>query len=170
MTPRRTLLAAALAGLAAPAAAQTGPTPVSAQTASATVTAQTVSTPVSARTGETPVSAQATRTPVPAAPAARAPQRPQQRRAPPQRRAAPAPAPAQAAHPLGDPAPVPNRDLELPRAREAPGPTARLDPTLIDPAEPRFGTAVDRNNLQAREDRLLRQPAPGARLRLPFAY
>ncbi len=86
------------------------------------------------------------------------------------RRPAPAPAPPQAAHPLGDPAPVPNRDVEPPRARGADRPTARLDPTLIDPNEPRFGTAVDRNNLQAREDRLLRQPAPGARLRLPFAY
>jgi hypothetical protein len=86
------------------------------------------------------------------------------------RRPSAAPAAPQAAHPLGDPAPVPNREVEAPRARGTDRPTARLDPTLIDPHEPRFGTAVDRNNLQAREDRLLRQPAPGARLRLPFAY
>jgi hypothetical protein len=29
---------------------------------------------------------------------------------------------------------------------------------------------MDRNSPQSREDRLLRQPAAGARLRLPFAY
>lgn len=104
-----------------------------------------------------------------AAQAQGATQRPQPPRRRP-RRPAPAPAAPQAAHPLGDPAPVPNRDVEAPRARGTDRPTARLDPTLIDPNEPRFGTAVDRNNLQTREDRLLRQPAPGARLRLPFAY
>lgn len=143
--PRRALLVAVLAALAVPAVAQTSPAPGQAPSARTTAQAAT-------------------------APTTRAAQRPAPRRAQPQRRATPAPAPAQAAHPRGDPAPVPNRDMEPPRAREAPGPTARLDPTLIDPNEPRYGTAVDRNNLQAREDRLLRQPAPGARLRLPFAY
>lgn len=89
----------------------------------------------------------------------------------PPRRRPPAPAaPPVAETRRGDPAPVPNLDIEAPRRRDATSPAARLDPTLIDPAEPRFGTANDRNSLQAREDRLLRQPAPGARLRLPFAY
>jgi hypothetical protein len=90
-------------------------------------------------------------------------------RRPPRRRPPPA-APPVADTRRGDPAPVPNLDIEAPRPRAAASPAARLDPTLIDPAEPRFGTANDRNSLQAREDRLLRQPAPGARLRLPFAY
>lgn len=91
------------------------------------------------------------------------------RRAAPRRQAAPLPpAPAEARR--GDPAPVPDLEMEGPRRREAARNTPRLDPTLIDPDEPRFGNAVDRNSLQAREDRLLRQPAPGARLRLPFAY
>uniref|UniRef100_UPI0018DF5038 hypothetical protein n=1 Tax=Roseomonas rosulenta TaxID=2748667 RepID=UPI0018DF5038 len=79
-----------------------------------------------------------------------------------------APAPAETRR--GDPAPVPNRDMEGPRRNEASRASPRLDPALIDPAEPRFGTAVDRNSLQAREDRLLRQPAAGARLSLPFPY
>ena len=65
---------------------------------------------------------------------------------------------------------MPNLDIEGPRRLEASRAVPRLDPALIDPAEPRFGTATDRNNLQAREDRLLRQPAAGARLRLPFTY
>jgi hypothetical protein len=93
-----------------------------------------------------------------------------QTRRPPRRRAPPPAPPPVADTRRGDPAPVPNLDIEAPRRRDTAQPAARLDPTLIDPAEPRFGTATDRNSLQAREDRLLRQPAPGARLRLPFAY
>jgi hypothetical protein len=56
--------------------------------------------------------------------------------------------------------------LEAPRTAEQPG--ARVDPALIDPTEPRIGATTDRHGPQAREDRLLRQPAPGARLRVPF--
>jgi hypothetical protein len=65
---------------------------------------------------------------------------------------------------------VPDRDLEAPRSRDANRPVPRLDPVLIDPNEPRIGSITDRNNPQSREDRLLRQPAPGARLSLPFTY
>jgi hypothetical protein len=124
MNARRSLLAALLALLAAPAAAQQQP---------------------------------------------RRPAQPQARRPVRRRPAGPAPQPQVAAPARGEPAPVPNRDLEAPRQ---PGtqPSARVDPTLIDPAEPRPGTATDRNSPQAREDRLLRQPAPGARLRVPFAF
>ena len=69
----------------------------------------------------------------------------------------------------GEPAPVPNRELELPRgAGRATAP--EVNPTLIDPDEPRVGATTDRHGPQSREDRLLRQPAPGARLRMPFAY
>ncbi|MBB5688412.1 hypothetical protein FHS88_000522 [Roseomonas alkaliterrae] len=94
--------------------------------------------------------------------------RPRARRA---RREAPArqPAPPPAAA-RGEPAPVPNRDLEAPRPRGEAGPAPRVNPALIDPDEPRIGAIGDRSSLQAREDRLLRTPAPGARLRVPFAY
>jgi hypothetical protein len=107
-----------------------------------------------------------------ATPAAAQQQRPAQsqpRRPARRRPAGPAPQPQAAAPSRGDPAPVPNRDLEAPR-QAGTQPSARVDPTLIDPAEPRPGTAPDRNSPQAREDRLLRQPAPGARLRVPFTF
>lgn len=80
----------------------------------------------------------------------------------------PPPAPAPAAR--GEPAPVPNRDLEAPRTRLDAAGSPRVNPALIDPDEPRIGATADRASPQAREDRLLRQPAPGARLRVPFAY
>ncbi len=70
----------------------------------------------------------------------------------------------------GDPAPVPDRDIEAPRRANAGESNPRLDPALIDPREPRYGATTDPNSPQAREDRLLRQPAAGARLRLPFGY
>jgi hypothetical protein len=95
--------------------------------------------------------------------------RPRQRsRARAQRPAQPPPEPQAAATRPGEPAPVPNRELEGPRTADRP--TARLDPALIDPNEPRPGATAQREGLQAREDRLLRNPAPGARLRLPFSY
>jgi len=71
---------------------------------------------------------------------------------------------------LSLPAPVPNRDMEAPRGDRSREGLPRLDPALIDPNAPRIGTANDANNPQSVEDRLLRQPAPGARLRVPFAY
>jgi len=87
-----------------------------------------------------------------------------QRRA---RRPPPPPSPpAPRAERQGEPAPVPNRDIEGPRPPERPGP--RLDPALIDPDLPRVGAAADRYGPPARADRLLREPAAGARLRVPF--
>lgn len=83
--------------------------------------------------------------------------------------AQPVPPPAPVAR-YGDPAPVPNHDMEAPRGLAGPRSAAQLAPVLIDPAEPQIGTARDRASLRAREDRLLRQPAAGARLRLPFEY
>ncbi|WP_137127232.1 hypothetical protein [Roseomonas sp. HF4] len=68
------------------------------------------------------------------------------------------------------PAPVPDRDLEAPRGDRSREGAPRLDPALIDPNAPRVGTARDSSNPQDVEDRLLRQPAPGARLRVPFTY
>lgn len=87
------------------------------------------------------------------------------------RRESPPPAaPPPAAAARGEPAPVPNRDVEAPRARLDAAGSPRVNPALIDPDEPRVGAITDRSSLQAREDRLLRNPAPGARLRVPFAY
>ncbi len=89
------------------------------------------------------------------------------------RRAVAAPLPPPPPPPVasrGDPAPVPNHELEAPRRPAAQRATPQLNPALIDPAEPQIGTSRDPSSLQAREDRLLRQPAPGARLRLPFEY
>lgn len=70
----------------------------------------------------------------------------------------------------GEPAPVPNRDIEAPRRAVAGEGAPRLDPALIDPRGPRLGATTDPHGPQAREDRLLREPAAGARLLLPFGY
>lgn len=68
-----------------------------------------------------------------------------------------------------DLAPVPDRDILAPRRGEEDA-NARIDPALIDPDEPRYGATSDRHGPQAREDRLLRQPGAGARIRVPFSY
>jgi len=68
---------------------------------------------------------------------------------------------------LSEPAPVPNNNLEAPRDR-ADTSRPQINPALIDPEDPQAATSHDSNSLRAREDRLLRNPAPGARLRLPF--
>jgi hypothetical protein len=72
-----------------------------------------------------------------------------------------------APEPPGKPAPVPNRDIEAPRGLREP-PRASLSPTLIhpEPAQPHLGRSGFA--MQAQEDRLIRQPAPGARLNVPF--
>jgi hypothetical protein len=72
-----------------------------------------------------------------------------------------------APEPPGKPAPVPNRDIEAPRGLNEP-PRASLSPTLIhpEPAQPHLGRSGFA--MQAQEDRLIRQPAPGARLNVPF--
>jgi hypothetical protein len=57
-----------------------------------------------------------------------------------------------------------------PATRILRAPTPQLDPALIDPDAPQTSTQRDGSSLRAREDRLLREPAAGARLRLPFTY
>ena len=81
-----------------------------------------------------------------------------------QQQAAPEPAPLQA--PRLEAAPVPNRDLEAPRA---PGTDrARLSPSVIHRPLPNQGMAAEgAQNIQ--EERLF-FPAPGARLNVPFSY
>lgn len=64
-------------------------------------------------------------------------------------------------------APVPNRDLEGPRARTA-ADRARLSPSVIHRPLPGQGMAAEgAQNIQ--EERLF-FPAPGARLNVPFSY
>ena len=70
----------------------------------------------------------------------------------------------------GDPAPVPDRDLEDPQSRTVQRAAPQLNPALIDPDAPQTSTQRDASSLRTREDRFLRQPAAGARLRLPFTY
>ena len=101
----------------------------------------------------------------PAAPSPAAPPRrpsPEQRR---QRRVAEKTVTSQ--EPAGQPAPIPNRDIEAPRGfNEAP--RARLSPTVIDPAPAQPHLGGSGFAMQAQEDRLLQKPMPGARLNVPF--
>lgn len=111
--------------------------------------------------------------PVPAAGPARGPSpaRPRPRR--PRRVAKPEPTPQQAESPPPRPqgpvfeaAPVPNRDLEAPRVVEKDVP--RLSPSVIQRSLPSRGQAAE-GNVNLGEERLF-NPAPGARLNLPFKY
>ena len=87
---------------------------------------------------------------------------PEQRR---QRRVAEKTVTAQ--EPAGQPAPMPNREIEAPRNGND-TPRARLSPAVIDPAlaQPHLGGSGFA--MQAQEDRLLQKPMPGARLSVPF--
>lgn len=77
-----------------------------------------------------------------------------------------APALEPAPSPRLEAAPVPNRDLEGPRARAAD--RARLAPSVIHRPLPGQGMAAEgAQNIQ--EERLF-FPAPGARLNVPFSY
>ena len=105
------------------------------------------------------------------APAARAPAR--RRPAPPRRRVAPiqplpTPEPAPAA-PRADLAPMPNRGIEGPSGpRAAERPTLR--PDLIEPRDTPDRQQRAGGAFTDRQDRLFRDPAPGARLQIPFTY
>jgi hypothetical protein len=72
-----------------------------------------------------------------------------------------------APEPPGQPAPMPNRDIEAPRNGQD-APRARLSPTVIDPAPTQPHLGGSGFALQAQEDRLLQKPMPGARLSVPF--
>ena len=101
----------------------------------------------------------------PPAPLAAAPPRrpsPEQRR---QRRLAEKTVTAQ--EPSGQPAPIPNRDIEAPRGFNE-VPRARLSPTVIDPAPAQPHLGGSGFAMQAQEDKLLQKPMPGARLSVPF--
>ena len=110
----------------------------------------------------------------PSAPRPAAPPRrpsPEQRR---QRRVAEKTVTAQ--EPAGQPAPIPNRDIEAPRSGND-TPRARLSPTVIDPAPAQPHLSGSGFAMQAQEDRLLQNrrgpfgvyvPMPGARLSVPF--
>ena len=100
-----------------------------------------------------------------AAPAPPRPAAPPRRPSPEQRRVAEKT--VTAPEPAGQPAPIPNRDIEAPRGfNEAP--RARLSPTVIDPAPTQPHLGGSGFAMQAQEDRLLQKPMPGARLNVPF--
>jgi hypothetical protein len=69
--------------------------------------------------------------------------------------------------PLVEPAPVPNRRIEAPRgpfAEERP----RVEPTIIEPPRIERGQTFGRDHAPDRQDQLFREPAAGARLRIPL--
>jgi len=69
--------------------------------------------------------------------------------------------------PRDAPAPVPNRNLEAPPEREGrQGPV--LEPALIQPNDITRGHTFGREHAPDRGDRLFREPAAGARLRIPL--
>jgi len=112
--------------------------------------------------------------PPPAAPdaASRPARRRRSRRRAARRPAEPAPEPAPAPPPpprAGTLAPMPNRDIEPPRARVAPD-APSLGPTFIQPRGGTRGGTFEDDQFQRRQDRLFDEPAPGARLRVPFSY
>ncbi|MCA3320592.1 MAG: hypothetical protein ING07_09530 [Roseomonas sp.] len=72
-----------------------------------------------------------------------------------------------APEPAGQPAPIPNRDIEAP-SNGNDTQRARLSPTVIDPAPAQPHLGGSGFAMQAQEDRLLQKPMPGARLSVPF--
>jgi len=118
--------------------------------------------------------AQAGEAPAAAAPAQR-PRRPVRRRPP--RRAAPnpqtdeviAPAPSPAPAPQADVAPMPNRDIEAPRA-PTPRETTQVRPDLIRPRSLPDARGQFESDYARERDSLFREPAAGARMNIPFSY
>ena len=82
-----------------------------------------------------------------------------------QQQAAPAPEPA---GPRLEAAPVPNRDLEAPRALDSGTDRTRLSPSVIHKPLPSQGMATE--GAQSIQEERLFFPAPGARLNVPFSY
>lgn len=103
-----------------------------------------------------------------AAPAAPRPAAPLRRPSPEQRRQRRvAEKTVTAPEPAGQPAPMPNRDIEAPRNGND-TPRARLSPAVIDPAPAQPHLGGSGFAMQAQEDKLLQKPMPGARLSVPF--
>ena len=105
------------------------------------------------------------------------------RRRPPQRRAvrrqrSPAASDSSSAYvpprpsvPAPEIAPMPNRDIEEPMIRGRNDGKPSFSPTIIEPRDlPGGGLNRGGNDRLTREDRLFREPAPGATLRVPFSY
>ncbi|UFN47726.1 hypothetical protein LPC08_17125 [Roseomonas sp. OT10] len=69
-------------------------------------------------------------------------------------------------------APMPNRSLEAPIARNDNDGRPTFSPSLIQPREVpgQGGSTLNQDDLARREDRLFREPAAGGTLRLPFSY
>ncbi|MFT8244328.1 hypothetical protein [Roseomonas sp. BN140053] len=113
------------------------------------------------------------------APARRRPAQRRPRRAsrPPVREATPEPLPpavvtAPAPVQRGERAPMPNRDLEMPRTAGSDDGRTTFSPSLIQPRETPGGGGgtLGPDDLARRGDRLFREPAAGGTLRVPFAY
>jgi hypothetical protein len=68
----------------------------------------------------------------------------------------------------GEPAPIPNRDIEPPRDRFAGPPRATLEPVIIDERELNRGFTFGREHLSSRQEVLGKDLAPGARIRIPL--
>lgn len=68
----------------------------------------------------------------------------------------------------GEPAPMPNRSIEAPRDRFAGPPRATLEPVIIDERELERGFTFGREHLSSRQEQLLKDLAPGARIRIPL--
>lgn len=103
-----------------------------------------------------------TPSPAPAAPPRRPRRRRQARRAEP-----PAPEAQAAVPPRPDLAPVPNRNLEGPRAA-APSQSPSFGPSIIH--RPLPSTSSARDGSRSYDEERLFFPAPGARLTVPFSY
>jgi len=92
------------------------------------------------------------------------------RAAPPQAELPPPPPPAA---PLpeqqADLAPMPNRSVEAPRQPFAPD-TTRIRPEFIEPRRLPDTQGHSPNDYMTQRDSLFRDPAPGARLQIPFSY
>ncbi|NKE48251.1 hypothetical protein HB662_25975 [Roseomonas frigidaquae] len=69
---------------------------------------------------------------------------------------------------VGDLAPMPNRNIQAPPDIYGDQVGPRLEPMIIDEREQRRGFTFGREHLSDRQDVLLKDLAPGARLRIPL--
>lgn len=86
----------------------------------------------------------------------------------------PPPAPPRALAPssqpglVGEPAPMPNRDIEAPYRPDVDRRTTVLEPTMITPQSQSRGFTFGSEHAPNQDDRLFQEPAAGARLRIPL--